>query len=314
MVDCVNEPVNQGLEREDKFSNLSNFIPPISEMDRVAQQLKDLVFTFEEPLLAGLRNGETVEFKEGGDIVTEMDRKIEHTIQSEIKKILPEAGFLGEETAPFGKKEFSEIFEKEWLVIVDPIDGTANYANQLPFFATSIGVFEKTSEGFKPRLGTVLMPATHELFYNNSSTAYIVDTLSGAEREIPQASVIEPGKAIIIAPTSFNKYYELNPDSGLNKNIRQISCAVGNLLYTVTGRSAGTMIRAKFWDFAGPMAIGATLGVSFRDFETGEKKTAFGPEDFVGRDGEPTWGLSKNYLVSTEENYEILKDAIMPRQ
>src|SRR6266446_4177438 len=67
------------------------------------------------------------------DLVTNVDKHNEEFIQSEIAKIYPDHEYLGEEGAK--TKTSSGI---RW--IVDPIDGTINYAHGLPIWCISIGV------------------------------------------------------------------------------------------------------------------------------------------------------------------------------
>src|SRR5579872_3496626 len=67
------------------------------------------------------------------DLVTNVDKHNEEFIQSEVAKIYPDHEYLGEEGAK--TKTSSGI---RW--IVDPIDGTLNYAHGLPIWCVSIGV------------------------------------------------------------------------------------------------------------------------------------------------------------------------------
>src|SRR5690349_14358541 len=65
------------------------------------------------------------------DIVTEADREVEALIQTRLAAARPGDGFLGEETG--GRPSDSGI---TW--VVDPIDGTVNYAYGIPTYAVSI--------------------------------------------------------------------------------------------------------------------------------------------------------------------------------
>ena len=68
------------------------------------------------------------------DVVTEMDGAVERYIRAEIAKRYPEDAVLGEE-------EGGATGERLW--IIDPIDGTANYARGLPRYCVSIGYAER---------------------------------------------------------------------------------------------------------------------------------------------------------------------------
>lgn len=93
------------------------------------------------------------------DIVTEADREVEALIRDRLHAERPGDGFLGEESG--GQDSESEI---TW--VVDPIDGTVNYAYGLPAYAVSIGVVagEPHPETWAALAGVVYSPPTDELF------------------------------------------------------------------------------------------------------------------------------------------------------
>lgn len=82
-----------------------------------------------------LRPGD-VRRKGVGDLVTRVDLACERALRRELSALLPDAGFLGEETDP------REI-DRDWLWVVDPIDGTSNYARGLPHFAVSVALLHR---------------------------------------------------------------------------------------------------------------------------------------------------------------------------
>lgn len=68
-----------------------------------------------------------------GDFVTLVDVRAERQLRAALAKALPEAGFLGEESKPCG-------LDREWVWVVDPIDGTSNFARGLPHFAVAVAL------------------------------------------------------------------------------------------------------------------------------------------------------------------------------
>jgi len=68
-----------------------------------------------------------------GDFVTAIDVRSEQRLRRELTRLLPEAGFLGEESEATG-------VDNDWLWVVDPIDGTSNFASGLPHFAVSVAL------------------------------------------------------------------------------------------------------------------------------------------------------------------------------
>jgi myo-inositol-1(or 4)-monophosphatase len=92
--------------------------------------------------------------KEGiNNLVTEIDHKSEEVIFSIIKENFPEHHILSEESGEI-------IQDSAYKWIIDPIDGTVNYANGIPICCVSIGI----ERNGKMELGAVFNPFINELF------------------------------------------------------------------------------------------------------------------------------------------------------
>jgi myo-inositol-1(or 4)-monophosphatase len=97
-----------------------------------------------------------VRFKKGNpaDIVTEFDVQAERAVLDVIRRAFPDHGILAEESgASKGSTEFT------WLV--DPLDGTTNFAQAIPAFCVSIALIH----GDEPVLGVIVDPTRDETFY-----------------------------------------------------------------------------------------------------------------------------------------------------
>ena len=88
------------------------------------------------------------------DLVTEIDKKIESQIRKSLLKRFPKHKIIGEE---FGS---GEIKKNDLIWILDPIDGTTNYIQGLPFCCVSIGLWD----GKGPLVGVVYNPVLNYLF------------------------------------------------------------------------------------------------------------------------------------------------------
>lgn len=86
-------------------------------------------------------------------IVTEADTEAERTILRHIRKAYPKSSIITEESGRFAGNELT------W--IIDPLDGTTNYAHSFPWFCVSIGVWR---DG-KPLAGVIYNPVYRELFF-----------------------------------------------------------------------------------------------------------------------------------------------------
>ncbi len=97
----------------------------------------------------------TISNKEGiNNLVTEVDHKCEEVIFEIIRKNYPDHYLLSEESGEI-------IQDSNYKWIIDPIDGTVNYANRIPICCVSIGV----EVNGKIELGAVYNPFINELFF-----------------------------------------------------------------------------------------------------------------------------------------------------
>jgi myo-inositol-1(or 4)-monophosphatase len=93
--------------------------------------------------------------KEGlNNLVTEADHASDKAIHAVIKKAFPDHGIVSEETE-------ETVSESDYKWIVDPIDGTVNFANGIPICCVSIGLEYKG----KMLMGAVYNPNMNEFFF-----------------------------------------------------------------------------------------------------------------------------------------------------
>jgi myo-inositol-1(or 4)-monophosphatase len=100
---------------------------------------------------------EQIQAKGPRDVVTEVDHLCEGLVMKAIQKRYPSDSFYAEE---IGKVAATSAAESGRVWIVDPLDGTVNYANGIPFFCVSIAL---VAEG-RPVAGVVYDPARDETF------------------------------------------------------------------------------------------------------------------------------------------------------
>ena len=96
------------------------------------------------------------EKRDYSDLVTEVDKKVEAFLVEEILKQYPDHGILGEE-GTFKK----DLVDYDTVWVIDPIDGTTNFIQNIPFYAISVGIVHKG----KGIMGFVYNPSTDELFH-----------------------------------------------------------------------------------------------------------------------------------------------------
>lgn len=128
----------------------------ISELDAVRQSA--ILLALEAGRLLRDRVGRytTLEFKGEIDLVTEVDKASEALIAEGIAAQWPGHAIMGEEGSSTGVA----VDGAEWVWIVDPIDGTTNFAHGYPHFCVSIAV----ARGGEGVVGVIYDPNRDELF------------------------------------------------------------------------------------------------------------------------------------------------------
>lgn len=126
------------------------------QLETLKQQL---VLAADDELLTRFNRVDT-EIKADGSIVTEADRAMQQRAQSEFEKLFPQYGFLGEEMST--SDQLAQIENAgEGLWILDPLDGTSNFAAGIPYFAVSLALIVNRHAV----LGIVYDPVRREFFH-----------------------------------------------------------------------------------------------------------------------------------------------------
>jgi myo-inositol-1(or 4)-monophosphatase len=112
-------------------------------------------------LLERYERVERIDHKSARDVVTEVDHLSEALILEAIRDHYPNDGILAEESgAHAASSDAARALAHGRTWIIDPVDGTINYANAIPFFCVSIGLVE---DG-RPAVGVVHDPMRAEIF------------------------------------------------------------------------------------------------------------------------------------------------------
>lgn len=178
------------------------------------------------------------------NLVTDFDLAAEKCISEMIHEHFPTHSILAEEG---GEKKNPQSMVT-W--VIDPLDGTVNFAHNIPFFSVSIGV----CDGHEVLCGVVYQPMTHELFIaEKGKGAY----LNGKRLQV---SATEHLKDAILA-TGFPYNLKENPlrcidtfskiASSLGVPIRRLGSAALDLSYVAAGRFDGFWeVELQPWDLA----------------------------------------------------------------
>lgn len=205
------------------------------------------------------KKGFTVELKGAINLVTSADQKAEELIASRLAKAFPEFALLAEES---GKQ--TKTADAVW--VVDPLDGTTNFAHRLPVYAVSIGLWEKE----QPVLGVVYSPTLKELFWAVQGRGAFLN-----KKKIAVSRTAEPGSALLATgfPYDLRESAENNLDyfaafATRVRAIRRMGAAALDIAWTAAGRFDGFWELKLFsWDTAAAAVLISEAGGKLSDFE-----------------------------------------------
>lgn len=198
-----------------------------------------------------------VSLKGRHDVVTAMDREVERFIRAEIGARFPD-------DAVFGEEEGGGAGERLWLI--DPIDGTANYARGLPRYCVSIGYLERSV----PTLGAIYDPS-HDWLY---SAARGVGAWCNGER-LAVSAVDELTAATVECGWSTRRSAEdytalIGRVLGNGAAIRRAGSGALGLADVAAGRAEGYCeLHINAWDCAAGIVLVREAGGYTNDFFSG---------------------------------------------
>jgi len=142
-------------------------IIPLSTSGRTAMEVaKEAVLISGKLMLDSFYGSKEVTYKGPGDVVTDVDKAAQEAIHALLTKEFPDMGFLGEESE-------GDQADKGYVWIVDPVDGTRNYAAGIPCVATVVGL---ALDG-EVMVGVNYDPQMNEMFHaERGKGAYLNDT------------------------------------------------------------------------------------------------------------------------------------------
>lgn len=209
-------------------------------------------------LKESIDNTKEIIFKGSVDLVTNLDNQSQSMIFKYLSDSFPDHDFLAEEG-------LSEERGAEFRWIIDPLDGTTNYAHKFPVFTVSIAL-ERKSEVV---LGVIYDPMREEMF-----TALRGEGAFLNERKIKVSSVDDLDKSLVA--TGFPYDLRVSDVNNINhfKNfvtrvqaIRRCGSAAMDLCYVACGRFDGFWeLKLQPWDMAAGALIVEEAAGQISDF------------------------------------------------
>ncbi|MEN9226717.1 MAG: inositol monophosphatase family protein [Thermostichus sp. HHBFW_bins_43] len=216
-------------------------------------------------LLADFGQAQPTE-KADGSLVTPSDEWADHTFQKAITAAFPEHGYLSEES--------NHIFpETEWCWVVDPLDGTTNFARGIPIWGSSLALLHRGL----PVFGCVHLPPIRQTFYgycphspgDPPAAAFLIrhdqDPVH-PKRICP--STAHPGPNQLFNFCSRSSHW-ISPQFPCKA--RMLGGAAYNMLSVASGALLGAVERSpKIWDVAAVWAIVQGAGAIWEPLAAGD--------------------------------------------
>jgi myo-inositol-1(or 4)-monophosphatase len=222
-----------------------NNLPTLPDLERMARQAGKI-------LLDGYDKEHEVNYKGVIDIVTEMDHASEAFILDEVQRLFPTHRILSEEAGDLDGHE-------EHLWLIDPLDGTVNYAHGVPFFSVSIAYASKGTI----TLGAVYDPMRDEMFTAERGGGA---TLNGRALKVSATdelvrSLLVTGFPYDLWTSDHNNLDYFGKFARLTQGVRRLGSAALDLCYVGAGRIDGYWeLSLKPWDLAAGSLIAEEAG------------------------------------------------------
>lgn len=210
-----------------------------------------------------------VEEKSFNNLVSYVDKNAEKQFIRALKEVLPEAGFIAEESEDLKASE-------EWNWIIDPLDGTTNFIFNLPFYCTSVALIHKN----ELQVGVIYDPTHDEIF-----SAYMGGGafLNGKRIKVSDKSSIK--ESLIATGIPYDDFGRAEKFLALlnhlmmdSKGIRRIGSAAMDLAYVACGRFDSFFeYGLNPWDVAAGALIVKEAGGNVSEFN-GKDNFIFGDD------------------------------------
>jgi myo-inositol-1(or 4)-monophosphatase len=194
--------------------------------------------------------------KNDGSPLTCADTECNQFLKSQLGTLLPSAGWLSEEC-----QDNADRLQKDWVWVIDPIDGTKEFIRKIPELAISIGLVYRG----QPVLGAVHNPITGEgglggvgcppLFYGFSKPAVPASGLHDARVSVSRSEV-EDGSITATIPW----FGTVQPVGSVAYKLLRVAAGIDDLTFSLAPKSE--------WDICGGVALVSASGKSYQRFDS----------------------------------------------
>jgi myo-inositol-1(or 4)-monophosphatase len=212
---------------------------------------------------------EVVEYKGFNDLVSYVDKTSEEILVNGLQKLIPNAGFITEENT-------LTLKDRDYVWIIDPLDGTTNFVHGIPCYCVSVGLTYKQ----ELILGIVHEVNLDECFYaRKGGGAYLNGT------KIHVSTIPSLGKSLVATGFPYHDFKKMKEYMEVfdfcmknSQGLRRLGSAAVDLAYVACGRfEVFYEYGLNPWDIAAGSIIVKEAGGNVSDFKN-ENNFLFGKE------------------------------------
>jgi myo-inositol-1(or 4)-monophosphatase len=217
------------------------------------------------------------------DIVTEGDTASEAVILDGLTRHFPHHHIVSEEGGGAGIG--APLDQAEYVWYIDPLDGTSNYANNLPFFSVSIGM---AGRDMNPLVGVVYHPFTRELYTASKGSGA---TLNGRPLRVSATSTLQnamlcSGFPYDAVSTPDNNLREWAAFTMRTRGLRRFGSIAMELSYIAAGRLEGVWEQSiNAWDVMAGIILVREAGGRVTDYSGQESQALYHGKQIAASNG-----------------------------
>ncbi len=241
-----------------KLPNGVNVNNLIDDLKNLSWQAADILLTYSDIIKNSEKKSEILKNKNINDPVTLADLEVNELIIKRINQKYPDVnwGILSEENFKI-KTNYYDL-NKDWLWVLDPLDGTKDFIQGTGNFAMHLALNYKR----KPYIGIVLIPEKDELWISYADKIWLEKRNGSIQKQNFSETNILQKMTVVTSKNHGNEKLKNLIDNIKFKKIivmGSIGCKVASILrgesdiyisLSLPGKSA-----PKDWDFAAPEAI-----------------------------------------------------------
>ncbi|PJF42711.1 MAG: inositol monophosphatase [Phototrophicales bacterium] len=222
----------------------------------------DIAYSAGEILRDGFSQPHRINQKaDATDLVTETDQAAEKLIIECLRSTFPDHSILGEEGGA------QNVAEAQYRWIIDPLDGTTNFAHGIPHFSVSIALVD--AEGW-PIVGVIYDPTRDECFAASKGNGA---TLNGQPIHVSRTPKLS--QAVVASGFPYDKWHDPRNNADLwahfvvrSRGVRRFGSAALDLAYVAAGRFDGYWEqKLNAWDIMAGVLLVQEAGGNVSGFD-----------------------------------------------